>query len=215
MPPKKPTLLLIALCLSSSVRADTFQFEALLTADAVVPDAPENDPISTATGTAIFTLTTDGFDGPELSYSISLNGLNYDTTLPRETLDGPDTQVRAVHIHFGAIGSNGSHALNIYGFPREDDLDLLVGTSSLTGIWDDSDENLGPNNTLDSGDSVALTDALDELMAEELYIQIHTFGYRQGELRGQITQIPEPATLTQILLITLAGLFTRRPPRQL
>lgn len=186
------------------------QFQATLTPGAVVPEDPADSPsLSTASGTATFTLITGGINGPELSYSIDLQGLTFDTELPRATSTGPDTLVRAVHIHFGAAGTNGIHALNVYGVPREDDSNLNVLETSISGIWDDSDENFGADAVRDPSDSIALSDALDALQNQELFIQVHTFGYRQGELRGQISAVPEPSTAYLIFLASGTLLFRR------
>ncbi|WOO43724.1 CHRD domain-containing protein [Rubellicoccus peritrichatus] len=186
-----------------STSAAVFSYQAILTPEAVVPGSPTDDPagISTASGLAQLTLTTGGVGGPTLSYSLTLTGLDVSETIPRPTLTGPDDLVRAVHIHFGAVGVNDVHGLNVYGFPREDDADLVVNssTSTVSGLWDDSDANFGSDGIRGAGDSVALSDALTALQAGELYFQVHTFGFRQGEIRGQITQVPEPAQLALVV----------------
>ncbi|MGJ8652501.1 MAG: CHRD domain-containing protein [Opitutaceae bacterium] len=192
-----PTLLFVAFS-----HGLTIQFQAFLTPDAVVPANASDDPsASTASGRAFFELNTDGVNGPELSYTIDLQGLTFDTELPRATSTGPDTQVRAVHFHFGAVGTNDIHALNVYGVPREDDDELDVLLTNLSGNWDDLDQNFGVDGVREAGDSVALSDALTALQNEELYIQVHTFAFRQGELRGQIVAVPEPATARFVFLI--------------
>lgn len=196
------------------VSAASFSFRADLTPDAVVPGSPADDPagVSTASGSINLILTTEGVDGPTLSYNLLLSGLAVSETIPRPTLDGPDNLVRAIHIHFGAPGTNGGHALNVYGAPREDDADLIVNSavSQVSGLWDDGDENLGPDGTLGSGDSVALSDALADLHAGNLYIQVHTMGFRAGELRGQVLAVPEPSTA---ILSALGLLLCRRRRR--
>ncbi|MFC5049707.1 CHRD domain-containing protein [Rubritalea spongiae] len=191
------------------------QFQAGLTPGAVVPESPADDPsASTASGTAYFTLTTGGANGPKLSYTISLNaGLYFDTTIPRASSTGPDELVRAVHIHFGATGTNSIHALNIYGVPREDDAELTVSLNNLSGIWDDSDENFGADGVREMGDSVALSDAITALQNGELYVQVHTFAYRQGELRGQIIAVPEPSSACFTLFGFSVLLFNRTRKR--
>ncbi|ADE53668.1 CHRD domain-containing protein [Coraliomargarita akajimensis] len=188
---------------------------SILSPDFVVPEAPEDDPsgLSTASGTASLNLDLNGPGGPTLSYSIELSGLSLSDSLPRAPLDGDPSIVRAIHLHFGAPGANGGHALNIYGVPREDDADLLVfeGASRLTGIWDDADENFGGDGVYGMGDSVSLTSALDALQAGELYLQVHTLGFRQGELRGQVVAVPEPHLCGTVLMgvVLLLSMFRR------
>ena len=189
----------------------TLQFQATLTPGAVVFDDASDDPsASTASGIATFTLTTDGIDGPQLSYTLDLNGLTFDTELPRASSTGADTLVRAVHFHFGAAGTNGIHALNVYGVPREDDDQLSVSTNSLSGNYDDTDQNFGTDGTRDASDSIALTEALTDLQNGDVYIQVHTFAYRDGELRGQIVPVPEPTVLSLIAPLFGISLFLRR-----
>ncbi|MEO0795288.1 MAG: CHRD domain-containing protein [Verrucomicrobiota bacterium] len=212
--------LLVFICLfiglSASMSAAMYRFEAILTPEAVVPGSPIDDPagISTASGVAELLLTTGGLDGPTLAYTLSLNGIDFSETVPRPTLSGPDDLSRAVHIHFGAAGENDVHALNVYGFPREDDDDLLVNASnsSLSGLWDDGDLDFGSDGSRGPGDSVPLSDAIDALFAGELYFQVHTFAFRAGEIRGQITQVPEPGKTVMVIAVAAftAVAFLRR-----
>lgn len=59
---------------------------------------------------------------------------------------------------------------------------------------DDSNENFGLNNIRDSFDSIALSDVLTDLQAGAPYIQVHTYDFRNVEIRGQVLPIPEPGT---------------------
>ncbi|MDP0491004.1 MAG: CHRD domain-containing protein [Verrucomicrobiota bacterium JB023] len=181
-------------------------YQAILTPEAVVPGVGDDDPagVSTASGRATF--IHNELEG-SLDYEIIVDGLVFSSTMPRPTLTGPSELIRGVHFHFGAPGINGGHALNSYGAPREDDGDLFVDPSlrRITGSWDDGDENPGPDNSPGMGDSVALSDALAALENGEIYVQIHTMQFRQGELRGQIVPIPEPGVslLGGIALVAL------------
>ena len=205
--------------------AATFFFEAQLTADQIVGGTL---PDSTATGTATFTLTTGGTGGPELAYDIRLNGLTILST-PASNFGGPDQEVNAIHLHFGAFGSNGRHALNIFRSPREDDADLLIfpDENRVTGIYDNSDQNFGGDNIRQPFDSIALSDtvdpavdpsdptfdgSLDALLAGELYLQVHTFGFNDGEIRGQIVPVPEPSAILFLLMSSLVVCRRKRHP---
>lgn len=207
----KPCSLASSLLLGSALvgAAATFTYRADLTADQVVADPAIS---SSATATAIMTLTTGGTGGPTLSYQIEFNGLDVSETVPRPTLSGPDSLIRAIHVHIGPVGGGGPHALNIYGFPREDDADLVVSESEalVSGLWDDGDENFNGDGTRDAGDSISLTNALTDLQSGNLYIQVHTMLHRGGEIRGQILLVPEPTSLSLLVLSALPLLSRRR-----
>ena len=175
------------------------------------PFGSGGDPVgSPFTGTASLVFTPgDGGGSPTLSYEIVLPGMDLDGSLTPAIL-GDD--VTAIHIHFGAPGMNGPHGLNILGLSggqiREDDADLVVDLASHTiaGIWDDGDQLFtGPGGTKLAPDSAPLSDAVADLMSGNLYIQVHTLNFSSGELRGQISPVPEPGSLMLVLLG--AGLF--------
>jgi hypothetical protein len=152
-----------------------------------------------------------GGGSPTLSYQLVLPAMDLDGSLTPAILED---DVTAIHIHFGAPGLNGPHALNIYGLSggqiREDDADLLIdtGNHTVTGIWDDGDQMFtGPGGTKLMPDSIALSGATTELFAGTLYFQVHTLNFPNGEIRGQITLVPEPSTVTFLLLgLSVAGL---------
>ena len=173
-------------------------FEAFLDGSQVVPPTGSQN-----SGYAFMELTDTG-NGPELSYHISLFGLDLDG---QQTPNDPADDVTAIHIHFGAIGEEGGHALNIFGLPREDDADMTfdAGFGTVMGIWDNSDENLAPPP------SFALSDSLDALFAEGLYFQVHTNAFPDGEIRGQIVAVPAPGVLA---VFTLAAICPKRRRRQ-
>lgn len=202
-------LLLAAFCNSPAIASTLFT--ATLTPDQVVVGSGDPDPAasSLAFGTATLSLDLSG-PSPTLSYSIQFSNLDL-TSDPRvEPLFGVN-KVRGVHIHLGGIGGEGPHVLNVLGAPRDDDADLIPSpsTDSLSGVWDDSDENFGPDGMRDSFDSIALTDALADLQAGNLYFQIHSYFFRDGEIRGQIVPIPEIQT-TFFLMICASLLMIRR-----
>ena len=187
-----------------------------LTPDQVIPigDAPSPAGISSASATAHFILDLNGIS-PTLAYTISFQGLSV------------ATDIQAVHFHLGHpqpgpsplpgppglkhadAEENGPHVLNVFGLPREDDADLVVDplTNTISGVWDNSDWNYGPDGILDRGDSVQLAPMIPDLLLGEIYVQVHTFDFPvpdTGELRGQIVVVPEPGIA---VLLTVPGLL--------
>ena len=201
-------LLLLTTAFSSPAQST---FTASLDADQVTPPfGVEGDPSGSpfiGSGTFEYTPSDQGAS-PTLSYRIVLPGMDLDGSLTPAVLSD---DVTAIHIHFGAFGQNGPHGLNILGFSggqiREDDADMQidVANSVVTGLWDDSDMMFtGTGGTRQPFDSVAMTDAVDALIAGELYVQVHTLNFPNGELRGQITVVPEPSSM-QLGLMALTG----------
>ncbi len=161
---------------------------------------------SVGTGVASFNITPAG-----LEYSIQFNGLDL-VQDPLERVDSDD--ITAIHIHIAPFGGKGPHALNIFGLAggdiREDDADLNVdfANESLSGIWDDSDENFGADGAKDGPDSFGLSAMLDNLRSGGLYVQLHTVANPGGDIRGQINPVPEPSTYA-LMLLGLVGIGLR------
>ena len=70
-------------------------------------------------------------------------------------------------------------------------------TSTITGAWGDDDEN---TELSESARSKKLSDMLESLCSEELYLNVHTLGFPSGAIRGQIlasehSDICEPPSL--------------------
>ena len=117
--------------------------------------------------------------------------------------------------HEGAAGPNGPHLLNVFKAPREDDADLKVDSinNKISGVWDNSDFNFGPDGIREPGDSVALGSVIEIIEAEEVYIQVHSMNFpapNTGELRGQVILAPEPGTSLLIILAGTGCLIRRR-----
>lgn len=148
-----------------------------------------------ATGLASLVLSEDH---ATLSYTIELSGLD----LGGQTTDTAD-DVIGLHFHNAPAGSNGPVVFGILGSPTlggtlnpaltDDADDLMVDAvaGTISGAWE-------------ATDTPALTNALlDELNAFELYLNVHTEGFRGGATRGQV--VPEPASIAQVGL-AMAGL---------
>lgn len=161
-------------------------FTILADGEQVVQDDAIAD--STATAKATFTPLKDG---SLLAYKIQLDGLNLKED-PASRIASND--VTKAHLHVGAKGANGPHALNIFGLPSEDDANLLVDyeRNVLVGVWDDGDATdlNGDGDTDEPGETKPLSQLIDELEAGELYLQLHDVAADElgtpGTVRGQL-----------------------------
>ncbi|MCG8363734.1 MAG: PEP-CTERM sorting domain-containing protein [Pseudanabaenales cyanobacterium] len=186
-------------------------FRANLEGSQVVPSTP-----SSAGGFATFTLNDDQ---TALEYFIQLDGLTLKSDISERT---QPQDVTKIHLHVAAPGANGPHVLNIFGLPSEDDGDLKINfaTGALSGIWNDSDVvDLNGNGLADPNETKPLTAFLDELFAGQLYVQVHTVEFDTptgfpGELRGQISAVPEPSTVLGMSFVLGAGVLIQGKKKQ-
>ncbi len=137
---------------------------------------------SLASGTATLTLSADE---SQLEYEITIVGLDLDGA---QTGD-PNDDVTGLHIHNAPAGQSGAVIFGMIS-PNHDTDDLVIDpvAGTLTGVWEDSD----PANA-------NLSDMLEALRNEELYINVHTVAFGGGEIRGQI--IPQGL----VHVVTAAG----------
>lgn len=193
---------------ASGVSAET-QYGANLDSSQVLNNASD----STATGAAQFSLNNAG---THLSYSVNFAGLDLDPIAANRT---DPNDIIGIHIHLHVADVIGPHILNVFGFPSEDDADLVVDyeNESLTGVYDMSD-GIDPATGLPffQDDPLAtklIANWLDELDAGDLYLAVHS---RKAStetppgvaIRGNIFLIPEPAAgtllLNSVLMVWLA-----------
>ena len=205
------TFALITALIASScgvTQAATEFFAELSPAQVVAKNgAASPDGVSSASGTATLSLN-DTQD--QLSYMITFSGIDLDGL---QTSD-PNDDATGLHLHVGAAGTNGPHTLNILAAPSEDDDDLIVDpvAGTLQGIWDDSDVVASP--PFSPGDTKPLSDFINDLLAGNLYFQLHTTGFPApdtGELRGQV--VPEPTALALLGTVAVIGVSKRRRRR--
>jgi hypothetical protein len=142
---------------------------------------PANTP---ATGFATLELT--GAPGSwVLDYEVTYSGLLSPIASP------------FVHIHNAPFGQNGPIVHHVDG---AEDAPIAGSQSGIfSGDWRFDDA------------SDPLTDALaQQLQKGNLYFNIHTAGIPSGEIRGQITAVPEPSSLMGLALLGSAGLLLGR-----
>lgn len=194
-----PLAVAAALFLAPPSNAEIYKFRASITHD----QEPGNVPEQGSSGVGTFILDTSG---PSLSYDIKLMGLDLDGL---QTPGDINDNVTRTHFHTAAFGVNGGIVFGqIDGNPtlRNDLDDLVVDpvAGTIKGVWDN---NEGNGTTLSAQLVNLLT--LDANARSLIYFNVHTQDHAGGEIRGQLTLVPEPAALT-ILLVGIAVSLTRR-----
>lgn len=138
-------------------------------------DGAQHDPpvATAASGSSTLAL---GSSSTVLSYTITLEGLDLDGN---QTPGNPADDVTGLHFHRAPAGSPGPVVFGLIS-PAHDIDDLVIDATAgtLTGAWEESDDN---GNAL-------LSAELANLLAGGLYLNVHTVAFGGGEIRGQVLQ---------------------------
>ena len=197
---------LVILATSGVASAAPILFTATLTG------SQENPPnASTATGFANFVLNDAQ---TALSFEATIFGIDF-RVLNNNVAQTPATadDLMNAHIHAGATGGPGTNAGVVWGFIGNPFNDTVIPNvvvtpfasgvgGTVTGVWDAAE-----------GNNTTLAAQLPFILAGLSYINFHTTGFGGGEIRGQIVQTPEPATL-MLIGIGAACLGLRRKSMQ-
>jgi len=112
---------------------------------------------SSATGLASFKEN----DGNSVWYEINLTGLN---------------KVMEAHLHLGKIGTNGDPIVMLFNNGPTGPINGTLVSDKFS-----ADDFLGPLS------GMSITDIVDKMKSGEIYVNIHTGSFPDGELRGQIS----------------------------
>jgi hypothetical protein len=141
-------------------------------------ETPPNSSSASGTASIVFDTTAD-----TVAFNVPFQGL----TPAAPGLDaGTDS-----HIHFGAPGIGGPVLLP---------LEPLAGRSSGTLAGTVNGSVLAPNPFNINN----LQDVVNAGVAGNLYINLHSTAFPNGEIRGQLALVPEPS-MVALLLVGLVG----------
>lgn len=190
---------------------------AITTLTATLENSQENPPVGTVS-TPLLTSTgaprptsfgsaTFVINDPMTSMSFQAVINNIDFTGLQTATDVNDNLVSG-HIHAPAPrGSNAGVVWGFFGSPLHDNNPNDVVTTpfatgvggTISGKWDAPE-----------GNNTTFAAQLNNILAGLSYINIHTTQFGGGEIRGQITVVPEPETYALMLAGLGAGLLARR-----
>jgi hypothetical protein len=157
-----------------------------------------------SSGTGLFVLNDNNPAAPFMTYNVSLTGLDLNGS---QTPTNANDNVSNAHIHNAIFGQNGGVVFGQIA-PNHDttpnDLIVTPAAGTISGKWDANEGSTTLLTLLAAG--AFNTDANGRT---SLYYNVHTTDHPGGEIRGQLTLIPEPASCV-LGLFGIAALGTLR-----
>lgn len=111
-----------------------------------------------ARGGASFALAKDG---KELTYKLTVSNIE---------------NVTAAHIHLGKNGKSGPPLVGLFGGPRKE--------GKFSGVL--AEGTIGEKDLMGNLSGKPLDELVKLIRSGETYVNVHTVGHPEGELRGQI-----------------------------
>ena len=207
---KIASVFVASLTLSAAAQAVTVLTATLTNSQENPPTVPTlatGQPRPVSSGTATFTLN-DAMTS--MSFTATIQNLDFTGT---QTADINDNLV-AAHIHAGATvtpTTNGGVVWGFFGSPFNDNNpnDVVVTPfasgvgGTISGKWDAAE-----------GNNTTLAAQLNNILEGRSYINFHTTQFAGGEIRGNISPIPEPETYALMLAGLGAMTWVARKRRQ-
>jgi CHRD domain len=138
--------------------------------DAALSGQNEVPPVeANATGEAEFTIPANG----SMKYRVNITGIS---------------NASAAHIHMAKAGENGEIIADLLRTPTSKDKDTAYGMIFRGNLTDTSLKGPMQGKTIDD-----LAAAMD---AGDTYVNVHTVGHPDGEVRGQVVNSDKPEAST-------------------
>jgi CHRD domain/PEP-CTERM motif len=192
--------LVVLLVVHGSARSD-FIATATLTGGAEDTNSP-----GTGYGTVIYNAAAQ-----TLTVKLTFSGL--EPTVPPGTPPGtpagtaiPPGIPGAAHIHFGVPTPPGGPILFPFIGPYANDFPLGVTSDTAKPYVTTLTPASLLLDTANGINGITFAEAVNDIEAGETYFNIHTVMFPGGEIAGQITVVPEPASLT-LLTLGLGGIL--------
>jgi len=178
---------------ATTAHAATFTFQSML-------DAAQSTTGTTSTATGMASISVDD-DDETIDFSLSVDGLSLDG-LNDAFVDGANAALGPIHIHDGDAGLTGPVAIP-FVFDTSAYMDTATGFQvNVVGLEYSAAVAI-------SGFPESFEDFLSGLRSKEYYINIHSDANPGGEIRGQISAVPLPAS-SLMLLAALGGFAAMR-----